>query len=279
MTALKTLLATALTVGIAHAQPVNDAARAALPDAIRTAGVLKVATALQWPPFDFQGADGTPQGLDIDLVHAIAARLGLTAAFTDVKFPAITPAVSNGRFDIGVDEIDDTPDRRKSVQIVDYYVAGVQLLVRQGGPAIDIGHLCGHTLAVTQGSGQVAMAQKVSSDCTAANQPPIALMFYPASADSYLAVANGRGDGFLTDPAMGVYVSQHNGKLSLQGGTLPGSVQAAGIVVGKDNTALATALRIALKSLAQDGTYQKILTQYGVGDSAVSAKDMDAPPP
>ena len=78
---------------------------------------------------------------------------------------------------------------------------------------------------------------------------------------------------------MGVYVSQHNGKLSLQGGTLPGSVQAAGIVVGKDNTALVTALRIALKSLAQDGTYQKILTQYGVGDSAVSAKDMDAPPP
>ena len=123
------------------------------------------------------------------------------------------------------------------------------------------------------------MAEKASAACQAANQPPITLSYYPASADSYLAVANGRGDGFLTDPAMGVYVSQHNGKLALQGGTLPGSVAAAGIVVAKDNAALATALRIALKSLAQDGTYQKILTQYGVGDSAVSVKDMDAAAP
>ena len=133
MNAVNILLATVLTMGVAHAQPVNDAARAALPAAIRQAGVLKVATALQWPPFDFQGPDGTPQGLDIDLVRALAARLGLSPEFTDVKFPAITPAVGNGRFDIGVDEIDDTPERRQTVQLVDYYVAGVQLLVRPGG--------------------------------------------------------------------------------------------------------------------------------------------------
>ncbi|WP_158742889.1 transporter substrate-binding domain-containing protein [Acidisphaera sp. L21] len=266
--------------GVAAAQTpgVDPAARAALPEALRQSGELKVATSLQWPPFDFKGEDGQPDGLDIRLVRALAAKLGLTPQFTDVKFPAIVPGVTNGRFDIGVDQLNDTAERRKIAQFVNYYNGGYGLLVRKDGAPIDIQHLCGHTLAITQGSAQIGLAEKVSADCQARGEKPIALLYYPNSADTYLAVANGRGEGFLSDEAVGLYIAQHSDKLTMQHGKLEGSTIRAGIVVGLDNTALAAALRLALKSMQQDGSYTKLFEQYGVADSAFNATELNAAP-
>jgi ABC-type amino acid transport substrate-binding protein len=52
-----------------------------LPPSIQKSGVLKVATNYGWPPFDFKGANGKGQGLDVDLVSAIAKQLGIRAEF------------------------------------------------------------------------------------------------------------------------------------------------------------------------------------------------------
>ena len=90
------------------------------------------------------------------------------------------------------------------------------------------------------------------------------------------AAPTGRGDGFLTDEAVGLYIAQRNDKLVMQQGKLPGSDAVAGIVVAKDNTALAAALRLALKSLAEDGTYAKIFADYHVADMAFSTADLAA---
>lgn len=253
---------------------VDQAARAALPDAIRSAGTLQVATSLQWPPFDYKAENGQPEGIDISIVTGIAGKLGLTPHFTDVKFPAIVPGVSSGRFDIGVDELAETPERQKIVRFVRYYKGGLGLLVRQGTQGIDVNHLCGHALALTQGSSQVAIAQHVSDQCVKDGQKAIAFLFFPDSADTYLAVANGRGDGFLTDRAVGVYVARHNGKLVMTPGTLEGTVDYSGIVLAKDNATLAKAVRLALIGMMQDGSYQKILDRFGVGDAAVTPADL-----
>jgi polar amino acid transport system substrate-binding protein len=260
-----------------QAQGIDPAARAGLPEKIKQSGVLEVATSLQWPPFDFRSKSGQPDGLDIRLVTELAKRLGVTPKFTDVKFPAIVPGVANGRFDIGVDELDDTPERQKVVQFVDYYGSGLGLLVRKGTTGIDVTHLCGHTLALTQGSSQVAVAQRVSAECVASGKKGISFLYYPDSADTYLAVANGRGDGFLTDEAVGVYVAHENGKLEMLPGTLQGTRSLAGIVVAKNNDALAKALRLALLDMMHDGSYQKLLAGYGVSDAAITPAEVDGP--
>ena len=147
--------------GAARAQVV-DAARAALPDATRSSGVLKVATSLQWPPFAFSDERGTPDGIDIRLVKLLAGKLGLRPEFEDIKFPAIVPGVASGRYDIGVDQIGDTAERAKAVAFLDYFNSGLGLLVRKGETGIDVNHLCGHTLVLTQGSAQVGVAEAVS---------------------------------------------------------------------------------------------------------------------
>jgi polar amino acid transport system substrate-binding protein len=265
-----------------QAVPVVEQARAALPAAMRDSGVLKVATSLQWPPFDYQGENGKPDGIDIRLVGLLAAKLGLRAEFSDIKFPSIVPGVATGRYDIGVDQISITPERLKAVSFLPYYQSAYGLLVREGVTGIDVNHLCGRTLVLTQGSAQVTDAQTLSGQCVKSGQAPIAFLFYPSSAETYLALANGRGDGFMTDRAVGVYIAQGNNKgnskLTMTASSLPGMINTAGIVIGRDNGELREALRLALESAIADGGYQKIMSDFGVPEGALTVEQVRHPP-
>lgn len=261
----------------AYADAIVEPARAALPPAISKSGVLKVATSLQWPPFDFQGENGAPDGFDIRLVKLLADKLGVRAQFDDVKFPSIVPGVSSGRYDIGVDQIGITPERLKVVDFLGYYNSGYGLLVRDGVTDVDVGHLCGRTLVLTQGSAQVGMADELSADCVKSGQKAIGSIMFPNSAETYLALANGRGDGFLTDRAVGVYIARGNTKLKMTPGSIPGKTLISGIVIARGNSALHEALRLALESAVADGGYMKILTDYGVPEGALTVERIRDP--
>ena len=244
--------------GWAAAQTV-DAARAALPEAVRASGVLRVATSLQWPPFAYVAEAGGPDGIDIRLMKLLAGKLGLRAEIEDVKFPSIVPGVASGRFEAGVDQINITAERGKIVDFVPYSIDAIGMLARRGETALDANALCGRTLVITQGSAQVGIAEKLSATCVASGQKAIAFLFFPNSADTYLALANGRGDGFLTGKAVGVYIAQRNDKLAMTAATLPGLLTFSGIVIAKGNDAMRDALRLALEAAIADGSYQKVL--------------------
>lgn len=275
------MLVAGLSLGLAApaSAQIVDAARAALPASVRAAGVLRVATSLQWPPFDFTTENGAPDGIDIRLMKLLAEKLGLRAQIEDLKFPAIVPGVASGRFDAGVDQINITAERAKVADFVPYSQDGIGLLVRKGTTGIDINDLCGRTLVLTQGSAQVGIADKLSAKCVAAGQKPIAFLNYPNSADTYLALANGRGDGFLIGKASGVNIARGNDKLAMLPATLANSLSVSGIVVAKGNTAMHEALRLALESAVADGSYRKILDDFDVPDEALTVEQIRSSPP
>lgn len=265
--------------GTHAAGQVVEAARAALPDSVRAAGVLKVATSLQWPPFAFTSDAGTPDGIDVRLIRLLAEKMGLRAEIEDVKFPTIVPDVSSGRFDVGLNQINITAERGKIVDFVPYSQDGMGLLVRKGTTGMHVNDLCGHVLVLTQGSAQVAIAERLSGDCVKAGKKAIAFQFYPNSADTYLALANGRGDGFMVGRASGVYIAQKNDKLEMTQGVLAGLNTISGIVIAKGNTALHEALRLALETALADGSYKKIMVDFGVPDGALTIEQIRNPPP
>lgn len=262
--------------GASRAEPV-EAARAALPEATRASGVLRVATSLQWPPFGYAAEGGGPEGIDIRLVRLLAEKLGLRAEFEDVKFPSIVPGVANGRYDAGVNQIGITAERLAAVDFVPYFNSAFSLLVRKGTTGLDVNHLCGRTLVLTRGSAQVAVAEQISAACVKANDKPIGFLLFPNSADTYLALANGRGDGFMASKAVGIYIARGNDKLEMTTATLPDQVSTSGIVVAKGNRALQDALRLALESATSDGSYVGILDQFGVPDGAVTVQQLRGP--
>lgn len=262
----------------AQAQVV-EAARAALPEAVRTAGALRVATSTQWPPFAYQGENGEPDGMDIRLVKLLAAKLGLKPVIEDVKFPAIVPGVSSGRYDVGVNQINITAERAKAVDFLPYSQDGLGLLVRRGTAGMDVNNLCGRTLVLTQGSAQVGIAERLSAGCKERGQKEVAFLFFPNSADTYLALANGRGDGFLIGKASGIYIAKGNNKLDMAASTLAGLSTVSGIVIAKGNMALREALRLALEDALADGGYAKVITDFGVPDGALTLEQMRNPAP
>ena len=89
---LAPLLCRSLLLARPAAAQAVEAARAALPAAIRTAGMLRVATSMQWPPFAYAGENGESDGIDARLARLLAGKLGPKPAIEDVKFPAIVPA-------------------------------------------------------------------------------------------------------------------------------------------------------------------------------------------
>lgn len=262
----------------AQAQVV-EAARAALPEAVRAAGALRVATSTQWPPFAYQGENGEPDGIDIRLVKLLAAKLGLKPVIEDVKFPAIVPGVSSGRYDVGVNQINITAERVKAVDFLPYSQDGMGLLVRRGTAGMDVNNLCGRTLVLTQGSAQVGIAERLSAGCKERGQKEIAFLFFPNSADTYLALANGRGDGFLIGKASGIYIAKNNNKLDMAASTLAGLSTVSGIVIAKGNTALREALRLALEDALADGSYAKVMADFGVPDGVLTLEQMRNPAP
>lgn len=256
---------------------VDSAARAQLPAATRSSGVLKIATSLQWPPFGFKDDSGKPVGLDLDLMNALAARVGLRTTIADLKFDSIIPSVQNGRYDVGVNELADIPERRKVVQFVDYYNGGIGVLVPKGQHSdISPTSLCGHTLSLTQGSSQVELGKRISQQCVADGKSPINFKMFSDSASTILAVANKRVEGFMTDVAVGVHLTRTTNKtLAVLPGTVPNSTDRSGIVIAKGNDKLAKALQTALQGMIDDGSYQKLLAKWGVASQAIKRATID----
>lgn len=272
-------LALAATIGLAGpaaAQAVVPEARAALPEAMRQSGVLNVATALQWAPFAYKAESGEAVGIDISLVKLLAAKMGLQAKFDDLKFPSIVPGVQTGRYDVGANQIGITDERLKAVAMLPYFNTGYGLLVRKGAATVDVNNLCGKTMALTTGSAQTAIVESLSAKCVQAGKPEIGKVFYPSSADSYLAVANGRGDGFVTARAVAVYISRINPRLDVAPGSLDGLESISGLAVGKENHALYQAMLIAMESAVADGSYAAILKEFGASESALTAERIKA---
>lgn len=249
---------------------VAEAARAALPAKVRDEGKLRIATALQWAPFAYRSEKDEAVGIDISLMKVISAKLGLKFTFDDLKFPAIIPGITTGRYHVGVDQLSMSPERLAVVDMIPYFDATSVLLIPAGKPAPDLANLCGLTFVVTQGSVQVSQLNQLSEACVAKNAKPIAQQLYPSSAETLLAIANGRGDAFLTAGPQGVYISRINTKVVLVKGDVPDvKRQPAGIAFEKGNTAMRKAIALALASSMEDGSYKAILEEFGVASSAV----------
>ncbi len=105
------------------------------PAEVRDSGKLVVGTNLTYSPDEFKDPNGEPTGWGIELVSALAARLGLTADFRDAQFDNIIPGVKGGKYNVGWASFTDTLERQESVDFVDYYSAGIQWASRRARPS------------------------------------------------------------------------------------------------------------------------------------------------
>ncbi|BFV60859.1 ABC transporter substrate-binding protein [Kitasatospora sp. CMC57] len=258
--------------------------RARLPQSVLDAGVLKIASDLNYPPVDFKAGDGSPTGVDPDLAAALGAYLGLRVQFVDLPFAEVLPAVQDGKADLAMSAVIDTRRRQlgtddtgkqtgPGVDFVDYFVTGTSILVRQGNP-LGIGSLddlCGRTVALQRGTVQDEIAELQTGACTRIGKP---LRIHRLDTDdqALAELASGAAVADLNDYPVADYntrTGRGKGTFQVTGGQFGASPY--GITVRKDRSALRDVLAKALDQLIRNGEYDKVLAKWNVQGGAVTS--------
>jgi polar amino acid transport system substrate-binding protein len=243
----------------------DDDLAAMVPEEIAEDGVLSVGSDTTYAPAEFVDADGqTIVGFDVDLFKAVAQKLGLEAEFETAPFDSIIAGVGSGRYEVGVSSFTVNEDRMAQANMVSYFNAGTQWATRADNPDdVDPDNACGLAVAVQTGTVQVEDLTARSAECESAGEEPIDIQQFESQADATAAIASGRVAAGLADsPVMAYAVDQTSGQLELLGDIYDAAPY--GYVVPKEQTDFAQALADAVAALIEDGTYESVLSEWGV---------------
>lgn len=256
----------------ASGTPSVDPSLAALvPDDIASAGKLTVGTDTTYAPVNFLAEDGkTIQGLDIDILDAVAARLGLTVEYQSAPFDSIISGVDSGKYDMGASAFTVNPERMQVVTMVSYFTAGTQWATAAGNPkGVSPDDACGLVVAVQRGTVQVADITARSTACTDAGKEAITIDQYQGQDQATASVVSGKSDAMLADsPVVAYAIAQSGDRLELLGEIYDSAPY--GWVVPKDQPELAQALAGAAAASLADGSYAAALDRWGAAAGAVS---------
>ncbi|GAA4606179.1 polar amino acid transport system substrate-binding protein [Actinoplanes octamycinicus] len=236
-------------------------ARAALPDEIKQSGRLVGGTDPTFEPMTFKQG-GTYTGLDVELVEAIADRLGLQVEWQTVGFGDLLDQVEQHKIDVSVSSMFDRAERQKKADFVNYLNAGTSIVVAKGtGDIGGMPGLCGRRVAVQPDTVYVDMATAQAAKCTKKKATVV------RSATPSVAVARGRADAALNDFPIAALDVQRDAGLELSGPQIEAIPY--GIGVAKDREALTTAVQTALYAMIDDGAYDALLTKWKVTEGAL----------
>ncbi|HSK50326.1 MAG TPA: transporter substrate-binding domain-containing protein, partial [Solirubrobacterales bacterium] len=113
---------------------------------------LTVGSDIPYPPFE-QGKAGNYTGFDIELMEAIAGKIGRTAEFQDTSFDTIFRDLAQGRFEAVASATTITDEREETVDFTNpYYFSEQAILVKEGSDVDSVEALAGGTIGVQQGT-------------------------------------------------------------------------------------------------------------------------------
>jgi polar amino acid transport system substrate-binding protein len=245
----------------------NDDVAAMLPAKIKSAGVLNVGMANNYPPNEFKDDNGAPAGWSVDLTNALGKVMGLKVNFDIGTFDNILPAVRGGKDDMGMSSFTDTVEREKQVDFVNYYSAGIQWATAKG-KTVDPNNACGLKVAVQATTYEdTDEVPKKSKACTDAGKAAIQIFRFDAQDQATNALAVGQVDAMSADSPVTLYaISKTKDKLQTAGDAFEVAPYGIPVAKGSDFT---PALQKALQTLIDDGSYTKILSKWGVESGGV----------
>src|SRR5690349_11105603 len=102
-------------------------------DAIKQAGVIKVGTSADYPPFESVDANGNKVGFDVDLMTEVAKRLGVKLEWVDMPFDSLIAAVQGGKIDASISAFNYSEERDQMIDFSDaYYTSEDAFTVAEG---------------------------------------------------------------------------------------------------------------------------------------------------
>lgn len=153
-------------------------------------------------PWEFQDDAGEFVGFEIDLVAAVAERMGAEVETVNIPFNGLFSAVQSGRIDIATSSITITDARLESVTFAQpYYDSDQSLTALAEGPQ-SLAEMEGKVVGVDTGSTGDMWATENQAEYGFAD-----IRRYEGLAPAMLDLQAGRIDGYISDiPALQYYV-------------------------------------------------------------------------
>jgi len=213
---------------------------------------LSVGSDIPYPPFE-QGKPGNYTGFDIDLMEAIAEKMGRKAEFQDTSFETIFRDVAQGKFEAVISAATITEEREKAVDFSNpYYLSEQAVLVKEGSDIKSLEALEGNTVAAQQGTTGLELAKEELGGSE--------IRPYPEGPDAVNALKAGTVEGVIIDAPVAQNAVEKSGGVEIAE-KVP-TEETYGIAVAQGDTELLDEINQALKEVEQDGTYDKIYEKW-----------------
>ena len=218
-------------------------------------GVLTVGMEVGYPPFEYYADDGvTAIGYDVDLVNALAEKLGLSVNIINTAYDGIFAGMGVN-YDIVCSGVTITPERLETMLFSTPYVENYQAIVAKVGSGItaeSLNDLTGKTVSIQKGTTSDELFEELNStgtiDGTAVLNESIVTCL--------TMVANGEVDVCLVDSTVAdVYVAQNPDlEIIFVDDSEP---EQFGVAIGMDNPGLQAAINDAMAELEAEGFFDE----------------------
>ena len=235
------------------------------PSDLVTPGTLTVGSDTTYPPFEYiDTATGQAKGFDVDLITAIAQRMGLQAKIVTTKFDTIIDDEAARRFDVVISAVSVTPDRQKKVDFVPYLSVGESLLVQAGNPLNikSTADLCGKNVGVQDGTTEQIDLKTANAACVKAGKPAINVTTLQDQTAVIQLLANHRVVATYQDSPLTDYYNKLNpGQFTVGGSVVNAGPE--GVVVRKGDTSMFNAVQTVFNQLKASGAYHSLILKWG----------------
>jgi len=224
---------------------------------------IRFLTDIDYPPFDYAGADGNPAGFNVDLARAICEEIKISCTIQARPFATLLDALNENRGDAVIASIAPTAETRRRADFTDpYYRTPARFVARVDSPISDAlpEWLEGMKIAVIAGTAHEAFLKAMFTEAEVRPYPDaeaargalrrkdvdllfgdgIALAFWLNGIDSGGCCAF-RGGPFLESRFFG---------------------EGVGIAVKRGNDLLRLALNWAVFQLWEKGAYTDLWLRY-----------------
>jgi polar amino acid transport system substrate-binding protein len=217
---------------------------------------LVVGSDVPYPPFEEFGKTKTEfKGFDVELVEAIAAKIGRTAEFKDTSFDTIFRDLAQGKFDMVASATTITDEREETVDFTNpYYLPSAQsIVVKKGNSDLKTGKdLEGLVVGVQQGTtGEEYVEEEINTK---------ELRTYPQGPDTVPALKAGTIDAIVIDRPVAENIIEADSGLEISGGIE--TEEQYGFVVQQGDEELLDELNEGLKEVIDSGEYKTIYKKW-----------------
>jgi polar amino acid transport system substrate-binding protein len=213
---------------------------------------LTVGSDIPYPPFEM-GKAPNYEGYDVELMEAVAEKLGRKAEFQDTSFDTIFRDLAQGRFEAVASATTITDEREETVDFTNpYYFSEQAILVKEGGDKIaDAEELSGLTVGVQQGT---TGEEFVEEQGDAGEVRP-----YPQGPDAVNALKSGVLDAVVIDIPVAENAVESGG---VEVSAAIPTEESYGFVVPQGEEELLEEMNKALEELKDDGTFTTIYEKW-----------------